>query len=436
MTTIEKVFAPRGSARNLFLLRDKEVLISGAGGTGKTRACLEKLNAVAIKYPGMRGLIVRQTARSLPASCLAEFKNFVIPDLINAGAVKWYGGSSEKPGGYYYSNGSTIEVGGMDNPTKIMSTQYDFVFVEEATELTVEGWEALVMRLRNGVMPYQQLLGACNPGPDTHFLKQRADAGVTVLLYSTHEENPRLFDDDGEMTEYGRAYIEDGLERLTGVYYKRYRLGQWVGAEGQIFDEFDGATHIIDQMPKGWESWTRYWSIDFGFVNPMVVQFWAEDPDGRLYLYREIYHTRRLVEDVAKQVLDLVTDENGNWTEPKPRVIVCDHDAEDRATFERHMKLGTKPADKNVSRGLQTTAMRFRVQKDGKPRIYFLKNALVRRDTRLVTDKKPTCTIAEIPGYIWGPDEKPVKENDHGCDATRYIVTERDLRGVTRVRFA
>jgi hypothetical protein len=38
-----------------------------------------------------------------------------------------------------------------------------------------------------------------------------------------------------------------------------------------------------------------------------VIQCWAEDPDGRLYLYREIYKTRTLVEDHAKRILREVT---------------------------------------------------------------------------------------------------------------------------------
>lgn len=324
----------------------------------------------------------------------------------------------------------------MDNPTKIMSTQYDFIFVEEATELRLEGWEALVMRLRNGVLPYQQLLGACNPGPDTHFLKLRADSGVTKLLNATHEENPRLFEDDGTLTEYGREYIENGLERLTGIYYKRYRQGLWVGAEGQIYDEFDPTVHVIDKMPNGWEYWDRYWSVDFGYTNPMVVQFWAEDPDGRLYLYRELYQTSQLVEDVVRQVLDIVAPE-GVWREPKPQAIICDHDAEDRETFKRHFKImGTKAAKKEVSRGIQATATRFRLQGDGKPRIYFLKSALVKTDRTLVERKKPTSTLQELQGYVWAPDkESPLKEGDHGMDAMRYVVAHFDLTGSASVRW-
>lgn len=438
--TLVHTFKPRGTAREMLHDRSREVLVSGPAGTGKTRACLEKLNAVALKYPGMRGLIVRQTYRTLSASCVAEFKNFVIDQQLLFGSVKWYGGSGSNPAAFIYANGSTVELAGMDNPAKIMSTQYDFIFVEEATDLTLDGWQALLIRLRNGRMPYQQLLGACNPSHDKHWLKQRCDEGKCLMLHASHEENPRLFDDDGELTPYGHEYIEQGLNQLTGVYYKRYRKGLWVGAEGQIYDEFDPAVHVIDQMPTGWETWPRYWAIDFGFTAPMVVQFWAEDPDGRLYLYRELYHTQTMVEDMARQILNIVTREVGEhglreWIEPKPQAIICDHDAGGRATLVRHLKfMGTTSAKKAVETGVQLTAMRFRKQKDDKPRIYFLRNALYKVCQALAEAKLPVSTLSELPGYVWGPNEKPVPDNDHGMDAMRYMIAYRDRGGVYNIR--
>jgi phage terminase large subunit len=421
-------------------MRNKEVLISGPAGTGKTRACLEKLNAVALKYPGMRGLIVRQTYRTLSASCVAEFKSVVIDKQLLQGSVKWYGGSGSSPAAFLYDNGSTIELGGMDNPLKIMSTQYDFIFVEEATELTVDGWQALVIRLRNGKMipdgdtvAWHQLLGACNPGADTHFLKQRADAGTIQHLQAMHEENPRLFDEAGSLTEYGREYVEEGLDKLTGIFYLRYRKGLWVGAEGQIYTDFSNDL-IIDSMPKGWESWERYWTVDFGFIHPMVVQCWAEAPDGELYLYREFYRTKRLVEDFAKDILDVVAPEVSEgtrvWIEPKPVTIICDHDAEDRATLARHLRMGTTAAKKNVSRGLQATAIRMKSK-----RIKFLRSALVAVDSSQMQAKLPISTLSEIPGYVWAPNkEEPLKEKDDGCDAMRYMVAYKDHTSMVRFR--
>jgi PBSX family phage terminase large subunit len=432
-TLLRKTFAPRGAARDIFHLRAPEVLIVGSAGTGKSRACLEKLNAVAWKYPGMRGLIVRKVARSLTNTVLAAFRQHVITDYLASGEVQWYGGSAQEPAQYRYSNGSSIQVAGMDQASRIMSSEYDFIYVAEATEITENDCELLATRLRNGVMPYQQLLMDCNPQHPTHWLKVRCDKGQCVILNSQPEENPIYFDADGNLTEKGQAYISK-LDNLTGVRYQRLRKGLWVGAEGIIFDEFDPSIHVIDEMPDGWETWTRYWTVDFGHTHPFVLQCWAEDGDGRLYLYREIYHTKKLVEDHARTILSLVV-KDGEWLEPKPFRIICDHDAEGRATFSKHAGLGTHPAKKAVTDGIEKVQVRLRRQTDGKPRIFFLKNALVSRDQALVDAKKPTCTVESILSYIWAPDkEQPVKEDDDGADAMRYMVADRDLGGTFRMR--
>jgi PBSX family phage terminase large subunit len=433
--TLEKVYAPRGTARDIFYTRAPEVLVAGPAGTGKSRGCLEKLNAVALKYPGMRGLIVRQVATSLTNTALQTYRSHVITEQLATGAVQWYGGSSQEPAQYRYSNGSSIHVAGMDKPSKIMSAEYDFIFVEEATELTEHGWEFLGTRLRNGVMPYQQLLAACNPDSDVHWLNVRCAKGQCVMLNSAHVENPVYFNDDGTMTTVGKAYM-DRLDNLTGVRKLRLRDGIWAGAEGQIYDEFDPSVHVIEpfEIPK---TWRRKWSVDFGMTNPFVLQCWAIDPDGRMYLYREIYRTQRLVEDHARDILSIVTDENESWIEPKPSGVVCDHDAEGRATFERHAHLGTIPAHKAVQDGIQITQARFRRAKDGRPRIFFFRNAVVHVDQELVDAKKPTSTSAELPGYVWDKNkDQPLKLNDHGSDAMRYAVVDEDLHGVTKVRFA
>jgi hypothetical protein len=107
---------------------------------------------------------------------------------------------------------------------------------------------------------------------------------------------------------------------------------------------------------------------------------------------------------------------------------IADHDAEDRATMQKH-GIYTIPAEKDVSTGIQAIKARLRVQADGKPRLYLVRGALIEADPYLEAEKKPTCTEEEIPGYVWQtyPDgkpnkEQPVKVNDHGCDAMRYIV--------------
>lgn len=428
-------YKPRGAARQLFPCRDDEVLICGPMGTGKSLACLEKGNRIALKYPNSRGLIVRKVRDTLTSTGLVTWREKVIKELEATGGVEFYGGSAEEPPQYRYTNGSKVMIGGLDKSSKIMSSDYDWIFVQEATELTEKDWEDLTTRLRNHVVPYQQLMGDCNPDSPYHWLKKRCDRGQTTVLHSRHEDNPLLFNDDGSITEEGAAYIKK-LDNLTGVRKLRNRHGQWAAAEGVIYELWDEAIHLIDEMPEGWEDWTRWWSVDFGYTHPFVCQFWAEDPDGRLYRYREIFMTRRLVEDHAATILSCVTevDDEGRvtWTEPKPRAILADHDAEDRATFERHVGLGTKAAKKSVSDGLQATSSRMRAAGDGKARIFLLRNARVEVDQELVDVNAPTCTEEEIPGYVWNDKvtkEQPVKDEDDGCDAMRYMVAERDLKG-------
>lgn len=433
-TILRHEYTPRGTARELLLCRDREVLVSGPAGTGKSRACLEKLNLVALRNPGMRGLIVRKTREDLSRSALVTWREHVVKEALEAGKLEWYGGSSQEAAQYRYKNGSVINIAGMDKPTRIMSSEYDLIYAQEAIELSEEDWENLSTRLRNGVVSFQQIIADTNPDTPTHWLKVRCDSGKTTLFNSTHEENPRLFDEHGVLTASGAEYIHK-LDNLTGTKYQRLRKGLWVAAEGIIYEEFMPSVHIIDRFDIP-QDWRRFWTVDFGMVHPMVVQFWAQDPDGKLFLYREIFETGITIDEKFRdRILALVKNENGTWKEPKPSQIITDHQAQERAQFERQLGMGTVPANKDVINGIGATQVRFRDK-----RIFLMKDSVVSRDQKLVDAKKPASTIEEIPGYIWDTGagkklkEAPKKENDDGCDAMRYMVSHLDLRGRVRVR--
>jgi PBSX family phage terminase large subunit len=418
-TEVLVTFRPRGAARDIFANRADELLIAGPAGTGKSRACLEKLHLAALNHPGMRGLIFRKTQRSLTSSALVTFRERVLHPLDR---VRFFGGNEEKPAQYEYPNGSVLVVGGMDNPEKVMSTDYDMAYGNEMTDCELVDLEAVTTRLRNGKMPYQQLLMDCNPAGPQHWLKQRVDQGKVTMLESRHEDNPLFFDDAGAITEAGRAYMSK-LDALTGVRYLRLRLGHWAASEGMIYDGFDPSVHVIDRYPIP-EHWTRYWCVDFGYTNPFCWQAWAEDPDGRLIMYREIYHTQRIVQDHASHI------RAATMGDPRPRAIICDHDAEDRATLTRELGMPTLPATKAVEGGIQAVMSRLRKAGDLKPRLYLMRDALVERDQALADALLPTCTEEEFPSYVWDDNyrkgEHPVKKYDHGMDCMRYMVAAID----------
>lgn len=442
-------YEPRGVLRGIWQgaqARADELLVAGPAGTGKSRACIEKLHAAAIKYPGMCGLMLRKTNVSLTATGQVTYRTHVAQEHIAAGVVKWFGGSQSEPPAWRYANGSTITVGGLDNPTKIMSSEYDLIFVQESTELTIRDWEAITTRLRNGRMPYQQLLADCNPDAPHHWLKKRADDKRTQMLNSRHEDNPVLFNRDGTMTMRGAAYMAK-LDALTGVRHARLRRGEWVAAEGQVYEQWDSAVHLIDQFPIP-DDWARYWAIDFGFTHPFVCQFWAQDPDGRLYLYREIYKTQRTVDEHAQHALILVTEPTPDvpqlegehprdairhgrrrWTEPRPKRVIADHDAGGRAIWAQETGISTMMANKGKDKGIQAVQRRLRDR-----RLFILRDACVQRDQDQSDSGKPACTAEEVLSYVWDRkgvsdpkiQEEPVKEDDDGMDALRYMVMDRD----------
>lgn len=469
----------RGGALAAMKCKDKEVLLAGPAGTGKSFALILKLHLMMLANPGARGLMLRKTHVSLTESGLVTYREQVAAEAFASGLVTWYGGSGDKPAGYRYSNGSFIAVGGMDKPVKIMSTEYDVIYVQEATELTINELEMATTRLRNGVISFQQLIMDCNPQQPTHPLKKRCDEGQCTMLLSRHEDNPRIATEAGTLTPYGREYLAT-LDALTGARKQRLRWGKWAAAEGIIYEGWDPSVHLVNRAPRNGTSnftdHTRIWGIDFGYTNPFCWQQWAIDPDGRLLLEAEIYHTGRFVEAHAEQILrEVIYKESwrelerewnklpddfrntqsrtawiahrARWKFPKPRRIVCDHDAEDRATLERHVGRSTTAADKRVSVGIEAVAKRLKVAGDGRPRLEISRHALVEKDQALADVGKPTCTADEFDGYIWKPKpqtiiaeqrpepDEPVKANDHGMDTLRYVVAEVDLNGAPRVRF-
>lgn len=411
----------RGGASQLLASTAGEAMLSGPAETGKTIGSLVKLHNLATKYPNSQWAIMRKTYASTVASVVQSFKRKVL--TLAKFDVEPYGG--ERPQWFDYPNGSRIWVGGMDNPSKVLSQELDGVYVNQCEELELEDWETLSTRTtgRAGNVPYPQLWGDCNPGPPTHWILQRRNEKKLAFFESRHEDNPSLFRPDGTITEQGKRTLEK-LGNLTGVRLQRLRFGKWVQAEGTVYEGYDAAVHLIDRFEIPGD-WPRYRVIDFGYVNPFVCQWWAADHDGRLYRYREIYMTKRTVATHAQLINALSSGESYVAT-------IADHDAEDRATLAEN-GIHTTPADKDISTGIQSVADRLKAQGDGRARIFFLRDSLVEADPELIEARKPTCTEHEMDVYVWpkasdgkAVKEVPVKEYDHGMDSMRYLVKHVD----------
>ena len=235
-------FAPRGAVKELWRSRDPETMIAGPAETGKTFGCLHWLDACLWKYPGAQGAMVRKTYNSAIASVVQTYERKV---LGANSPVHAYGG--DRPQWYDYPNGSRLWVGGMDNPGKVLSSERDIIYANQAEELTLDDWETLRTRAtgRAGNMPYARSVGDCNPGPPQHWILERERAGRLTVLHSQHQDNPTLYDDAGGLTAQGVATMAV-LDSLTGVRYQRLRMGLWVSAEGTVYELKD--EHLGDHL--------------------------------------------------------------------------------------------------------------------------------------------------------------------------------------------
>jgi phage terminase large subunit len=141
-----------GGVAEGFNSRAEECLIAGPAGNGKTVANLLRVYWICRKYPRARVLIVRKTRESLTESVLVTWERDILgpthPILVNRPILRRVRQS------YTFANGSTVIVGGIDKPGKILSSEYDLIYCPEVTDLNVEDWETLGGRLRAGAVPY------------------------------------------------------------------------------------------------------------------------------------------------------------------------------------------------------------------------------------------------------------------------------------------
>lgn len=234
----------------------------------------------------------------------------------------------------------------------------------------------------------------CNPaGPEHWFKKQWIDERQKrnlLYLHFTMEDNLSL-------SEQIRARYR---AMYTGIFYRRYILGQWCLAEGLVY-EFDPEKHVTDDLPE-WGEW--YISCDYGTLNPFSAGLWCVR-DGVAVRVSEFYHSGRekqhqlTDEEYYRDIEKLAGDRD-------IRHVVVDPSAASFITCIRsHGRFSVRKAKNDVMYGIRLTAM-------------MLQAGVI----KIGSDCKDA--IREFGLYHWddkGEVDKPVKENDHAMDDIRYF---------------
>ena len=386
----------------------RRVLYDGGARSGKTVLIIAWLCKECEKYPGCRVLIARKNRNAAENSIWKDTLAWIL-----RGRLGWRQQIANME--YLHVNGSVIRVDGLDDQDrvdKILGTEYDHVFFNEATQLSWATVQTVLSRLAHAAVPVRKAIFDCNPKNRRHWLHR---AGIEHVIPDS--EPPTPLPDAAAWTRrhwtpYDNPFLPADammtLEGLSGIQRRRLLNGEWCDNEGAVYDEFDEEIHVWrGDMPPGFADWQKVRMIDFGYTNPFVCLWGALDGDGRLWIYKERYVAKMTVRAHAEEI----KKEPGpfEWT-------VADHDAEDRATLIES-GINTIAAIKEVERGIKMVKERLKIQGDGKPRLFVHESCKE--------------TIGEFFDYSWGPPaadknakEEPVKDRDHALDSLRYGIMQ------------
>ena len=234
----------------------------------------------------------------------------------------------------------------------------------------------------------------CNPeGPEHWLYKQwilKAKEKHLLHLHFTMDDNPTL--PEPIRRRYEALY--------TGVFYRRFILGQWCMAEGLVYD-FDPQLHV--KAPERSEG-RFYISVDYGTRNPFSAGLW-QVAEGKAYRIREFYHsgrdTGRMMTD--EEYCDALETLAGSL--PVEQVVIDPSAASLMAALRRRGRFSVRKARNEVLPGIRWVAT---LLQSGKLFI------------------GPECkdSIREFALYRWedkGERDSVVKENDHAMDDIRYF---------------
>lgn len=440
-----------------------EIMIDSARGTGKTVGDAATLVRWCLKYPGSRFLVARMARESLRSTWEVTFKELVLPSFgIDPSEVE------RKSLSQYVIRESIIQLRGLDDPQKARSFECNGALFIEGNEIPESTYEDLVgaQRWSVGMKAHFSFI-ECNPESPHHWLHQRfgmyAGCGDVwgpgrVRLQATHKHNPAYWDIEKQAwTELGESYLHKLRTGMSGVRYQRLFKGDWVQAEGAIFDNYEEHKHVLDagcEKSKGkwyvvprtegaFEPIELLWFAagqDWGYQSPGVVSVWGFDKDLRSFLVEEVYHSQRSHDWWAGEIQKL-HEKYDLW-----RVVSDPEDAAGMGRVNqrlvardgRRLLMKANKSSAKTGRTKWNQIMHMHTLFEGAPKAFLLRDARNHQaDPEL--SKKPKSTLEEIPGYAWKPPtredgeytDQPIKKNDHGVEAMMYLhwaIYLKDLR--------
>jgi len=304
-----EVDCPSEKQKQFLSARTKHVAFGGARGGGKSWCVRDKAKRLALRYPGIKILIVRRTFPELVNNHINTLR------LELAGIARYH--QTDKC--FTFPGGSTIKFGYCNadrDLDRYQGAEFDVIFLDEATQLR-ELWIKKITACLRGVNDFpKRIYYTCNPGGVSHgyikrlFIDRRYEPGEVPEEYTFIQS---LATDNHALMKRQPDYLRQ-LEALPEKLKKAWLYGSWDIFEGQFFEELRlrpdpdrcreaglteeeallqrRFTHVIPAFDlnigekRGWNLLRSY---DFGYNKPFSMGYWAVDHDGVLYRILEYY---------------------------------------------------------------------------------------------------------------------------------------------------
>jgi len=382
--------------------KHKFILYSGAYGAGKTLLLANVVIRECLNHPGSLWFVGSQTVPQLRDTVVRTFleEMDLYQDMLQK---EGYGINLQKqwrPSIMTYDmfNGSRILFRSCDEPSKFKSLNLDGAAIDEPVDISEEIFLMLQGRLRGHHTKHRFIIMAGNP------------SGFTNWVYRKffEDKNPDCF--VVHTTTYDNSFLPPdyipSMEKSFDLdYANRYLRGEWGEFEGLIYKDFNREFHVGNYRDGEYKYFIG--GVDYGYRNPACLLTMGIDAENRIYVVDELYEKNRTSKELAEMMNE------ANMVFPMRKVYV-DPSAQDMIAQLKDKHMRVVDANNDIEQGIAKLKS-------------FFKNNIV------FIDFGCKNLIKELQSYRYEKDhvtknatERPIKKDDHACDALRYGVSEHN----------
>lgn len=378
------------------LLLDDEhdtILLVGGGGSGKSYFSFQRA-VIRSLQDKRKYLVIRKSAVDLRKSCWEDLcgtlKHFQIYQMCKVNNTNL---SIELP------NGSQFICSGLDNYEKVKSIpNITDIIIEEASEISLDDFSQLSMRLRGKGNFRNQIVLMTNPISKAnwvykHFFQDGCKEPNCIIHQSTYKDNKFC----NERTIQALESYKD----TNPMFYRVYCLGEFGSISKLVFNNWRTENIDLDSIRK--QNFEHLVGIDFGFTNDptTIIDSLLDEGNKKLYVQREFFKSGLTNDEIANQIKVMGLS--------KSKIIA---DSAEQKSIEEIKRMDVphiKPSIKgqgSINQGIQQL-----------------------QQYEIVIDESCLNLIEEFENYSYKKDKstgeyinEPIDAFNHGIDALRYSL--------------